>query len=133
MQNEEKLFQSQKESLGLFTELHVNFQFDLLLEKASVKQQKLVTSLHKKMVPATFVPRKLLPPFLCPAPSQTLCNSGGSELVYGCCPLAKAVCCPDHTTCCPSGMECATKGMCASNRSVMVRITVQGITLSSMS
>jgi len=95
-------------------------EFDSLLEKASEKQQKLVTSLRKKMVPATFVPRKLLPPFLCPAPSQTLCNSGGSELVYGCCPLAKAVCCPDHYTCCPSGMECATKGMCAGNRSVMV-------------
>ena len=109
----------------MFTELHVNFQFDSLLEKASEKQQKLVPSLQEnKMVPATNVPENPLPFMNCPATTQTLCNSGGSEYVYGCCPFAKAVCCPDHATCCPSGMECSmtTTAMCAGNRSVMVRM-----------
>lgn len=108
---------------GLFSRVHDKFQTDSLHEKASQKQQKLVPSPQKKMVPATHVPENPLPFMNCEY-QQTLCNSGGSDIIWGCCPFANAVCCSDYSTCCPNGMECATTttAMCASNSSVMVRL-----------
>ena len=94
---------------------------DPLLQKAPEEQQELVPSYPKKMVPATNVPENPLPFMNCEY-RQTLCNSGGSDLIFGCCPFFRAVCCPDRRTCCPGGMECATTTapMCAGRRSVMV-------------
>lgn len=41
--------------------------------------------------------------YQCPDGS-TCCQLSGGE--WGCCPLAHAVCCPDHLHCCPQGMKC---------------------------
>ncbi|XP_069094009.1 progranulin isoform X19 [Pleurodeles waltl] len=38
---------------------------------------------------------------------QTCCRLASGE--WGCCPLAKAVCCSDHIHCCPSGTTCDTE------------------------
>ncbi|MFT7809522.1 Granulins precursor-like [Arapaima gigas] len=38
---------------------------------------------------------------------------------WGCCPLVKAVCCPDHEHCCPQGYTCNMKeGTCEKNSAV---------------
>ncbi|XP_078571844.1 uncharacterized protein LOC144859249 isoform X1 [Branchiostoma floridae x Branchiostoma japonicum] len=39
----------------------------------------------------------------CPE-NTTCCLTAKGD--YGCCPLAKAACCKDHTHCCPSGFKC---------------------------
>jgi len=96
---------------------------DSLLEKASEKQERLEPrGLRRKMVPATNVPEWPIPFFDNCDYTETLCNSQGFDIVYGCCPFAGAVCCPDLRTCCPGGMECITTTgpMCAGNRSIMV-------------
>lgn len=37
----------------------------------------------------------------------------GANGKYGCCPMANAVCCPDHHNCCPHGNVCnMTAGTC---------------------
>ena len=97
---------------------------DSLLEKASEKQERHEPrGLRRKMVPATNVPEWPIPFFDNCDYTETLCNSQGFDIVYGCCPFAGAVCCPDLRTCCPGGMECITTTgpMCAGNRSIMVR------------
>ncbi|XP_030645642.1 granulin a [Chanos chanos] len=42
---------------------------------------------------------------------QTCCKS--SETTWGCCPSAKAVCCPDMKHCCPAGYTCSDEGTCS--------------------
>ncbi|KAK0423893.1 hypothetical protein QR680_008391 [Steinernema hermaphroditum] len=34
----------------------------------------------------------------------------GTQCPSGCCPFAKAVCCPDNKHCCPPGTQCDTTG-----------------------
>jgi len=87
----------------------------------SEEQNQLAASFREKMVPATNVPQLPMPYMNCNFETQTMCNSVGSQWIWGCCPFAEAVCCPDRTTCCPGGTECATKeGWCTGNRSLMV-------------
>ena len=57
--------------------------------------------------------------------AETSCNSRGSELLWGCCPLSDAVCCPDRRTCCPSGTGCSSGGWCSNNRTVALNNNVR--------
>ena len=99
-----------------------NLQINSLLEQESEEQNQLAASFREKMVPATNVPQLPMPYMNCNFETQTMCNSVGSQWIWGCCPFAEAVCCPDRTTCCPGGTECATKeGWCTGNRNLMVR------------
>ena len=115
----------------MFTNVHVNFQMDSLLEKASVKQLKPVPGIQRKLIPAWIVKRDPEPALKCQSDEfvmqQTPCLYGGSDDVMGCCPFQWGVCCQDHRTCCVSPMECVTtadgKAMCATNSSVTVRLT----------
>ncbi|XP_018092920.1 uncharacterized protein LOC443608 isoform X1 [Xenopus laevis] len=45
---------------------------------------------------------------------QTCCRMQSG--VWGCCPIAQAVCCSDHWHCCPQGFTCDTRGTCVLGR-----------------
>jgi len=51
----------------------------------------------------------------CPADNcltnQTCCSTAFPG-IYGCCPFANAICCPDQQSCCPNDTECSDNGKC---------------------
>ena len=114
---------------------------DSILEKASEKQQMLMPSFRRKLIPAWTVKEDPNPSLRCEEDEflmqQTPCLYNGTEDVWGCCPFVTGICCSDHRTCCPMWldshqsipMECAKtadgQAMCATKSSIMVRITLK--------
>ena len=58
--------------------------------------------------------------------NQTCCHL--ADNLYGCCPVAHAVCCSDHLHCCPAGYSCdSTSGQCIQpNKAPSASMTLAG-------